>query len=108
MTTTQESASIGWQHIYQARFEEHFRAGSLIRKMKSFWPITKGLIWLMNQNSYFAEQVCHTVLGLTEYNELLSSLLFKFRIEKNFPTVNVCAKRCNWYQISSRQNSPLF
>jgi flavin-dependent dehydrogenase len=70
MSTTLDSASENWQYLYQLYFEEDFDAALQIKSFRKFSFINKLLIWFMNRNKTFAEQVTYTFVGLIRYKKL--------------------------------------
>ena len=76
MSTNADMAAENWQRLYQACFEEDIRAGLRIKSLRKYSFMNNMLIWLMNRNHRFAEQVTYAVTGLVPYNELLPSLKY--------------------------------
>jgi flavin-dependent dehydrogenase len=74
MSTSPDLASENWQRLYQLNFEPNLHAGLQIKSFRKFSFINKLLIWLMNRNKPFAEQVTYTFSGLIPYKKLLPLL----------------------------------
>ena len=74
MSTNVDMAAENWQRLYKACFEEDIRAGLRIKSFRKYSFMNNMLIWLMNSNQGFAEQVTYAITGLVSYNELLPSL----------------------------------